>query len=459
MLPLKYQDCGRPMPLKSGEIPIAARKSASYCDAMSASSTERRPPGADATASSRADRILQLSFALAAASTPAEVSDAVMSGTRVAFPDSVGAIIARLASTGEELEIFAVSELPGEVFENWQRFPVETDAPLAEVFRTGDVIALESPKQWEARYPHLMPLLDQTGHRAQILAPLVVGGVIVGSLGVAFDKPRSFSTDDVHIITAIASQCAVALERVRLFDREREARAAAEDANRTKSEFMASLSHELRTPMNAIGGYVQLLELGVHGPITEAQAGALHRIQGIQRHVNGLIESVLEFSRIEAGVVLYDNKPVDLEACLRECESFTAPQIREHDLAYERHGSAGHLPLVADEEKLRQILVNLLTNAIKYNSTRGRIMVTVESDDRRIYVRVSDTGRGIDSEKLDLIFQPFVQLVSGGSIKHGVGLGLPISRSLARGMGGDLTAECNPGGGSTFVLSLPQADG
>ena len=459
MLLLKYQDCGKPMPLESVEIRIAARDSASYCDSMPISSTQRRTREADATASSRADRILQLSFSLAAASTPAEVSDAVMSGTRVAFPDSVGAIIARSTSAGDELEIFAVSELPGEVFANWQRFPVESDAPLAEVFRTGDVIALESPQQWEARYPHLMPLLDQTGHRAQILAPLVVGGVIVGSLGVAFDRPRNFSTDDVHIITAIASQCAVALERVRLFDREREARAAAEEANRTKSEFMASLSHELRTPMNAIGGYVQLLELGVHGPVTVEQTGALHRIQAIQRHVNGLIESVLEFSRIEAGAVQYDRRPIDLEACLSECESFTAPQMREHGLVYERHGNAASLRLVADEEKLRQILVNLLTNAIKYNSTRGRITVAVESDDRRLYVRISDTGRGIDAEKLDLIFQPFVQLASGGSIKHGVGLGLPISRSLARGMGGDLTAECNPGGGSTFVLSLPRADG
>lgn len=425
---------------------------------MPTSRTHRRGRETGAVASSRADRILELSFALGAASTPAGVSDAVMSGTRVVFPDSVGAIIARSTSAGDELEIFAVSELPGEVFENWQRFPLDTDAPLAEVVRTGEVIALESPGEWESRYPHLMPLLEQTGHRAQIVAPLVVGGVSVGSLGVAFDKPRCFLADDVHIITAIASQCAVALERVTLFDREREARAAAEDANRAKSEFMASLSHELRTPMNAIGGYVQLLELGVHGPVTDAQAGALHRIQAIQRHVNGLIESVLEFSRIEAGVVQYESRPVNLEACLTECESLTAPQIRDNDLEYERTGSAESLPLLGDEEKLRQILVNLLTNAIKYNTARGRITVAVGSDDRRIYVRVSDTGRGIQAEKLDLIFQPFVQLTSGGSIKHGVGLGLPISRSLARGMGGDITAESNAGGGSTFVLSLPRAD-
>ena len=425
---------------------------------MPSSSTFDRSPEENAAAPSRADRILQLSFSLAAASSPTEISDAVMVGTRAAFPDSAGAIIARKRTADDDLEIFAVSELPGEVFENWQRFPVGTDAPLAEVVRTGELIALESPHQWEQRYPHLMSLLEQTGHRAQVIAPLVAGGQTIGSLGVAFDKPRVFSTDDVEIIRAVANQCAIALERVRLFDGEREARAAAENANRAKSEFLASLSHELRTPMNAIGGYVQLLEMGVHGPVTDDQVTALRRIGTIQKHINGLIDSVLEFSRIEAGVIHYNTCRVDLEECLEECESLMAPQIRAQGLTYLRDPVCSRIAVSADAEKLRQIVLNLLGNAIKYNLPNGHIGVAINTDDRCVYILVSDTGRGISPDQLDLIFQPFVQLTSGGSIREGVGLGLPISRSLARGMGGELKAEANPAGGSTFVLSLPLAD-
>jgi signal transduction histidine kinase len=414
------------------------------------SPTDREP-----SAASRANRILQLSFELASASTPAQVSDAAMSGTKTAFPDSVGTIIARRRKDEDELEIFAVSDLPGQVFEDWQRFPIDSDAPMAEVVRTGEVIALESPQAWSRRYPQLTSLLNQTGHRAQLISPLIVGGVTVGALGIAFDKPKAFSTDDIQIATAIASQCAIALERARLFDQEREARAAAESASRAKSEFLASLSHELRTPMNAIGGYVQLIEMGVHGPVTEEQIGALRRISGIQRHVNVLIGSVLEFSRVEAGAVSYACRPVALEACIEECESLTAPQMGDRNLRYQRVGEPASVSLVSNEDKLRQILVNLLTNAIKYTPPNGSVTLSVEAGEEHVDIKVSDTGRGIDPDELDLIFQPFVRLKSSGSIQDGAGLGLPISRSLARGMGGELTAANNPEGGTTFTLALP----
>lgn len=416
------------------------------------------PAGSESLPPSRADRILPLSVALASASTLAEVSDAVMTGSRAAFPDSVGTIIARRRSAQDEIEIFAVSELPGQVFEDWQRFPLHADAPLAEVVRTAEVITLESPQAWSRRYPQLTSLLEQTGHRAQLIAPLIVGGATTGALGIAFDKPRVFTPDDVQIAAAIASQCAIALERARLFDQERGARAAAEDANRTKSEFLASLSHELRTPMNAIGGYVQLIEMGVHGPVTQGQLGALRRIQGIQRHVNGLIGSVLEFSRLEAGAVSYACRPVALDACIEECETLSAPLMSAKNLRYERIGDAGTVSLVSDEDKLRQILVNLLTNAAKYTPANGSVTLSVQVHNEQLHMSVSDSGKGIDASDLDVIFEPFVRLKSSGSIKDGVGLGLPISRSLARGMGGDLAATNNAGGGTTFMLTLPLAN-
>ena len=408
-------------------------------------------------APSQAERLLELSSLLSSAVTLPHVSDAVMAATRLSFPDSAGAIIVRYGASETNLEIFAVSDLPGQVFENWRSFPVDSDAPLAECVRTGDVIRLNSPADWECRYPHLTPLLVETGHQAQLVAPLVAGGKVIGALGVAFRSPRTFSDEETQLLVAVSGQCAIALERARLYTGEMEARQAAEKANRAKSDFLANLSHELRTPLNAIGGYAELIELGVHGPVSEEQAAALARIQASKKHIQGLINSVLEFSRLEAGVTHYALQPVKLDDVIAACESLTAPQMQHKRLQYNRGRSDLSLAVHADEEKLRQILVNLLTNALKYTESGGEITVDVESDDQNVRINVRDTGRGIDPTDLETAFQPFIRLHSTGGVAEGVGLGLPISRSLARGMGGDLRASSSPGRGSTFTISLPRA--
>lgn len=379
-----------------------------------------------------------------------------MSGAKRIFPDSAGAIIVRRSSAEDQLEIFAVSDLPGQVFENWRQFSINDDAPIAKCVRTGEIVILSSSAEWEAKYPHLLPLLIETGHRAQLMAPLIAGGATIGALGVAFSVERTFSEAEQQLVTAIASQCAVALERARLFERERELREAAEKANRAKSDFLATVSHELRTPLNAIGGYAQLVELGIHGPVTPEQMLALGRIQTSQLHIQGLINSVLEFTRIEAGVVQYHIQPVEIAECLVLCEMLTATQKEQKHLSYNRGDVDVSLRVHADPEKLRQVIINMLSNAIKYTDPHGQITLDVEAVDQRVLVRVTDNGEGIDEAELDAIFEPFVRLRSSGVVSEGIGLGLPISRSLARGMGGELAVESKKGQGSTFTLSLPR---
>lgn len=237
---------------------------------------------------------------------------------------------------------------------------------------------------------------------------------------------------------------------------ERQARAEAEAANRAKMEFLATMSHELRTPLNAIGGYAELIELGIHGPVTDEQRLALTRIQQSQRHLLGMINEVLNYSRLEAGALSYEMTNVPLREILVACVALVLPQALTKGIVLVELPCDPSLTVYADREKVQQIVLNLLSNAIKFTDTGSEVSIEgLSPEESLVLIRIRDTGYGIAPEHIDRIFHPFVQVdATLTRTREGTGLGLAISRDLARGMGGDLTVQSELGAGSTFTITL-----
>jgi signal transduction histidine kinase len=215
------------------------------------------------------------------------------------------------------------------------------------------------------------------------------------------------------------------------------------------------MSHELRTPLNAIGGYVDLIEMGLRGPLTDLQRRDLDRIKTSQEHLLGLISGVLDLARVEAGKVNYETTHIAVDPFLAGLDALIAPQAAAKSVVLEYVECRDDLAVVADREKLRQILLNLLSNAIRHTPAGGRVTLSAEARGSRVAIVVEDTGPGIPVDKQETIFEPFVQLDrSLTQQREGLGLGLTISRDLARGMQGDLVAEARTGSGARFVLTL-----
>ena len=232
---------------------------------------------------------------------------------------------------------------------------------------------------------------------------------------------------------------------------------AADDANRAKSSFLAMMSHELRTPLNAITGYLQILDLGIAGPITDAQREIIDRLDRSGRHLLNLINDVLDLSRIEAGRVDYQLSDADLADIVGSVTPMVEPQMASKNISFDVRVDPGFI-IRADVDKVSQIILNLLGNAVKFTPDNGSVEMWADTEGRAVRLFVKDSGIGIPLEQQDKVFQAFVQVDARRTrTAQGSGLGLTISRDLARGMSGDLTLRSEVGKGSTFMLSLPAA--
>ncbi len=360
---------------------------------------------------------------------------------------------------GEKLTLYTLAGAPRSAFENFGH-PRPTPV-FAPTFYGTSIVRSDDITQDE-RYGTMPPYHGMPpGHlpvRSYLAVPVFArSGEVLGGLFFGHATPGVFTDRSERLAVGTATWASIAMENARLYEAEKVARNAAETANRAKSEFLANMSHELRTPLNAIGGYADLLMGGIRGPVSAAQMADLVRIKKSQHHLLSLINDILNFAKIEAGRVKVNPRNTMMNDVLSQLETLVGPQLLEKQLRYDYQSCDPTYTAFVDPDRLQQILLNLLSNAVKFTPEGGSVKVECSAKDDAMLIRVSDTGVGIPPDKLESVFEPFVQLDrTRAPGLAGTGLGLAISRDLARAMGGDLTATSTLDVGSTFTLRIPR---
>ena len=337
--------------------------------------------------------------------------------------------------------------------------PFGAPAVLRDVRTIAITENIEATLAATTRSPADLHILRQLGIGSLLTVPLVARKRLLGAITfVSAQRGLKYSPEDVQLAEDVANRGALALDNAQVYDLALVLQRSAETANRAKTAFLGAMSHELRTPLNAIGGYIDILDMGLRGPVTENQHADFARVKRNQQHLALLITEILNFSRVGTGQMSYALKDVKACEAMQHTIELIEPLFGQKGIVFDGVIGDASITARADPERVTQILINLLSNAIKFTAAGGHISADCAATADTVSIRVSDTGIGIAAVKHESIFEPFIQLKESLSDREsGVGLGLAISRDLARAMKGDLTVESSEGKGSRFTLSLPRA--
>jgi PAS domain S-box-containing protein len=385
----------------------------------------------------------------------------------LAVPALASSCVIDLVGAGTELErvatVFDSGELSRLVGEMRRRNPItaETRHPARQVLATGETIFYPDitpdilPLVVDDK-PDSLALARQLNPTSCVFVALRARGRTLGVMSLSTAGPRRrFDERDRVLIEELAQRVAMAVDNARLHEAERRARAEAEAANQAKSDFLAIMSHELRTPLTAVVGYTELLADEVVGPVNETQRDHLARVRASSEHLLMLIEDILSFARIEAGREQVRIEDFGLAALLEQAAVIVRPLVEKKGLAFSLAGHDSRAVMRSDPQKVRQIIINLLANAVKF-TTAGSVRLQARVRDERVEFEVADTGPGIAREHLERVFDAFWQVDQRITRKAGgTGLGLSVARQLARLLGGDVSVRSVMGEGSVFTVDLP----
>lgn len=338
--------------------------------------------------------------------------------------------------------------------------PFGAPAMLREARTITIVEDIEAILAATARSAENLHILHRLGIHSLLTVPLIARKRLLGAITfVSAQRGVSYSQEDVQLAEDLAARAALALDSAQAYDLALVSKRSAEVANMAKTAFLGAMSHELRTPLNAIGGYVDLLDMGLRGPVTREQHADFARLKASQKHLSLLITEILNFARLASEGVSFSVADIKARDAMLSAVDLVEPLFEQAAIVFDGITGDPEVVVRADPGKVTQILVNLIGNAIKFTSAGGHVSAECVAAGDTVLLRISDTGIGLPEAKREDIFEPFVQLKEALSRREGgVGLGLAISRDLARAMKGDLTVESTEGVGSCFTLTLPRVN-
>ena len=356
----------------------------------------------------------------------------------------------------EQFSLHATDRLPDELVEVLRATPIKKgEGALGRLAVTSEPVAIRDIVDERNYQSRVREILIRCGYRSVLAVPLLREDHLLGALAVNRRSPGEFAPEVIDLLKTFATQSALAIQNARLFREIEDKGRQLETASRHKSEFLANMSHELRTPLNAIIGFSEVLSERMFGEINDKQAEYLADILESGRHLLSLINDILDLSKIEAGRMELEPTDFDLPSVIEN----TLILVRER--AHRRGITLGHAidadlrEIRADERKVKQVLLNLLSNALKFTPEGGRIDVRARRQESALEVSVADTGVGIAPEDQEAVFEEFRQVGTAAKKVEGTGLGLAISRKFIELHGGRIWVKSQVGSGSTFAFSLP----